>query len=207
MRLISVPSNLVPLLLAKVLFSAFIAATVAAPVIHNSGITAQLMGRSTPIFGGSSVNMYSPFYYLTAKLKLLPKGMIICIINPTKCDPPLSAPTGYIAPAPETKVPYSETHVGDTPHVDIFDTAVASQEMGERDHFPEDQPIKQSSTFFHYMPDKSTTHRHMTFKHQTTQLSLENFTAQRSNIQIPVTEAGLHDNFKVHTSMLVHKAN
>ncbi|XP_032777258.2 uncharacterized protein LOC116916160 isoform X2 [Daphnia magna] len=185
-----------------VLFSAFIAAATTAPVIQNSGITSQLMGRTTPIFAGSSVNMYSPFYYLTTKLKLLPKDIIICIINPTKCDPPLSAPTGYIAPLPEAKVPYSETSVGDDmPHVDVFDTAVASQQTDESDHFPRDKPIQQSST-----SDESTNH-HTIYKHQSIQISSENFTAQRSNMQIPVTEPGSQDKTKVHFDMLAHTAN
>ncbi|XP_057369916.1 uncharacterized protein LOC130691028 isoform X2 [Daphnia carinata] len=182
-----------------VLFSAFISVATTAPVILHSGITSQSMVRSTPIFAGSSMNMYSPFYYLTAKLKLLPKDIIICIINPTKCDPPLSAPTGYIAPVPEVKVPYSEISVGEMPHVDVFDTAVASHQADESDHFPQDEPAQ-----LRLNSDESTKH-HMIYKHQSSQISSENFTAQRSNIQIPVRSS--QDNAKVHFNMLAHTAN
>ena len=106
----------------QILVPTLVSVAMAAPVNPNDSSAAAT--QMAPIVSGSSVYMYSPFYFLTAKLKLLPKHIIMCIINPAMCDD--SPPIGYVAPASETKVPYSETPVGQPPHVDIFDTNLAS---------------------------------------------------------------------------------
>ena len=64
----------------QILVPTLVSVAMAAPVNPNDSSAAAT--QMAPIVSGSSVYMYSPFYFLTAKLKLLPKHIIMCIINP-----------------------------------------------------------------------------------------------------------------------------
>jgi hypothetical protein len=160
----------------------------AAPVNPNDSSAAAMQ----MIVSGSSVYMYSPFYFLTAKLKLLPKHIIMCIINPAMCDD--SPPIGYVAPASETKVPYSETPVGQPPHADIFDTNLASSiQQSEKLQSVPSREFELASVIIenkqNSIPDVRSEIEVLISQqqHSSTQVNLENVAAQQrpNNFEIP----------------------
>lgn len=127
------------------------------------------------------------------------------------CDD--SPPIGYVAPASETKVPYSETPVGQPPHVDIFDTNLASSKLqnGVNQTFPFDElkpavaEDKQDS-----IPDVQLETEKLTSQsHSSTQVNLENFAAlhQRVNFEIPATEEVRQEESKVQFNMPQHRVH
>lgn len=151
----------------------------AAPVSPNLPVT-------TLKVTGSSEYMYSPFYFLTTKLKLLPKEIIMCIIKPTICDH--STPSGYVAPASEAKVPYIESPVGHSPHVDFFDTDLVASRLHNdvNEISPLEVVNKQNS-----IPDE------LTSQTSSARANSENIAAQRANFEIPVTEKVQREKVKV----------
>ncbi len=149
----------------------------------------------------SSYYMYVQIYFLTAKLKLLPKEIIMCIINPTACDH--SAPTGYVAPSSETKVPYSESPVGHPPHVDVFDTDFASSRL--RNDVNEPSPSlenKQSS-----IPDVGLETDESTSQSSSATVNLENIAAERANFEIPAAEKVQREESKVQLNVPQHRVH
>ncbi|XP_046447457.1 uncharacterized protein LOC124196418 [Daphnia pulex] len=162
-----------------ILVPVLISVAIAAPVSPNLPVT-------TLKVTGSSEYMYSPFYFLTTKLKLLPKEIIMCIIKPTICDH--STPYGYVAPASEAKVPYIESPVGHSPHVDIFDTDLVASRLHNdvNEISPLDVENKHNS-----IPDESTSQT------SSARANSENIAAQRANFEIPVTEKVQREEVKV----------
>ncbi|XP_046636179.1 uncharacterized protein LOC124314834 [Daphnia pulicaria] len=162
-----------------ILVPVLISVAMAAPVSPNLPVTTLKMT-------GSSEYMYSPFYFLTAKLKLLPKEIIMCIIKPTICDH--STPTGYVTPASEAKVPYIESPVGHSPHVDFFDTDLVASRLHNdvNEISPLEVVNKQNS-----IPDE------LTSQTSSARANSENIAAQRANFEIPVTEKVQREKVKV----------
>jgi hypothetical protein len=163
----------------QILVPVLISVAMAAPVSPNLPVTTLKMT-------GSSEYMYSPFYFLTAKLKLLPKEIIMCIIKPTICDH--STPTGYVTPASEAKVPYIESPVGHSPHVDFFDTDLVASRLHNdvNEISPLEVVNKQNS-----IPDE------LTSQTSSARANSENIAAQRANFEIPVTEKVQREKVKV----------
>ncbi len=177
----------------QILVPVLISVAIAAPVSPNLPVT-------TLKVTGSSDYMYSPFYFLTTKLKLLPKEIIMCIIKPTICDH--STPTGYVAPASEAKVPYIESPVGHhSPHVDFFDTDLVASRLHNdvNEISPLEVENKQNS-----IPDELTSHQQTS----SARANSENVAAQRANFEIPVTDEKVQrEEVKVQFNVPQHRVH